>query len=185
MRAYFKTYDLPATLSNCSNNYGPYQFPEKLIPLTILNALAGKPLPVYGDGGNVRDWLYVKDHCRAVWEIMQRGAPGRTYNVGGRGERQNIEVVQMICDLLDERAPLADRSARRDLIRFVKDRPGHDRRYAIDFSRLQRELGWEPAESFETGLAKTIAWYTENPDWAKRVQSGAYREWMAEQYRYF
>ena len=162
MRAYFKTYGLPVTLSNCSNNYGPYQFPEKLIPLIILNGLEGKTLPVYGDGRNIRDWLYVEDHCRAVWEIMKRGEPGNTYNIGGRGEMCNIDVVGMICDLLDDIEPLPDRRLRRDLIQFVKDRPGHDLRYAIDFSKLQRELGWEPSESFESGIRKTILWYMEN-----------------------
>ena len=183
VRAYFKTYGLPVTLSNCSNNYGPYQFPEKLIPLIILNGLAGKALPVYGDGRNIRDWLYVNDHCRAVWEIMKRGEPGKTYNIGGRGEMRNIDVVSMICDLLDDMQPLPDRRSRRDLIQFVKDRPGHDLRYAIDFSKLQRELGWEPRESFQTGIRKTIVWYMENRNWVERVKSGAYRKWMEDHYR--
>jgi len=183
VRAYFKTYGLPVTLSNCSNNYGPYQFPEKLIPLIILNGLEGKALPVYGDGRNIRDWLYVEDHCRAVWEIMVRGEAGRTYNIGGSGEMRNIDVVGMICDLLDELLPLPDRRPRRDLIQFVKDRPGHDLRYAMDFSALQRELGWEPAESFGTGIRKTILWYMENRSWVERVKSGAYRKWMEEHYR--
>ena len=183
VRAYFKTYGLPVTLSNCSNNYGPYQFPEKLIPLIILNGLEGKALPVYGDGRNIRDWLYVNDHCRAVWEIMKRGEPGKTYNIGGRSEMRNIDVVRMICDLLDDIEPLPDRHSRRDLNQFVKDRPGHDLRYAIDFSKLQRELGWEPSESFQTGIRKTIVWYMENRNWVERVKSGAYRQWMEEHYR--
>jgi dTDP-glucose 4,6-dehydratase len=182
VRAYFKTYGLPVTLSNCSNNYGPYQFPEKLIPLIILNGLEGKTLPIYGDGRNIRDWLYVEDHCRAVWEIMKRGEPGNTYNIGGRGEMYNIDVVGMICDLLDDIEPLPNRRLRRDLIQFVKDRPGHDLRYAIDFSKLQRELGWEPSESFESGIRKTILWYMENPSWVERVKSGAYRKWMKAHY---
>ena len=182
VRAYFKTYGLPVTLSNCSNNYGPYQFPEKLIPLIVLNGLEGKALPVYGDGRNIRDWLYVKDHCRAVWQIMKRGEPGNTYNIGGRGEMRNLDVVGMICDLLDEMHPLPDRRPHRDLIQFVKDRPGHDLRYAMDFSKLQRELGWEPAESFDTGIRKTILWYMENLSWVTRVKSGAYRKWIKEHY---
>ncbi|MEW6672998.1 MAG: dTDP-glucose 4,6-dehydratase [Thermodesulfobacteriota bacterium] len=182
VRAYFKTYGLPVTLSNCSNNYGPYQFPEKLIPLMILNGLEGRTLPVYGDGRNIRDWLYVEDHCRAVWAIMKRGAPGSTYNIGGRGEMRNIDVVGMICDLLDDIEPLPDRHPRRDLIEFVKDRPGHDLRYAMDFSKLQRELGWEPNESFRTGIRKTILWYMQNRNWVARVKSGAYRQWMADHY---
>ena len=183
VRAYFKTYDLPVTLSNCSNNYGPYQFPEKLIPLMILNGLEGRALPVYGDGRNIRDWLYVEDHCRAVWEVMKRGEPGKTYNIGGRGEMRNIDVVRMVCDLLDDIEPLPERRPRRDLIQFVKDRPGHDLRYAIDFSRLQQELDWEPAESFGTGIRKTILWYMENRSWVERVKSGAYRQWMEDHYR--
>jgi len=182
VRAYFKTYGLPVTLSNCSNNYGPYQFPEKLIPLIILNGIEGSALPVYGDGRNIRDWLYVEDHCRAVWEVMKRGEPGKTYNIGGRGEMRNIDVVRMICDLLDDMEPLPDKRPHRDLIQFVKDRPGHDLRYAIDFSRLQRELGWEPTESFGTGIRKTILWYMENRSWVERVKSGAYRKWMEEHY---
>jgi len=183
VRAYFKTYGLPVTLSNCSNNYGPYQFPEKLIPLIILNGLEGRALPIYGDGRNIRDWLYVEDHCRAVWEVMKKGEPGKTYNIGGRGEMRNIDVVRIVCDLLDDIEPLPDRRSRRDLIQFVKDRPGHDLRYAIDFSKLQRELGWEPSESFQTGIRKTIDWYMENRSWVERVKSGAYRKWMEEHYR--
>ncbi len=175
VRAYNKTYALPVTISNCSNNYGPYQFPEKLIPLIILNALEGKPLPVYGDGSNVRDWLFVSDHCRAIWEIMKGGTRGQTYNIGGRCELANIETVAMVCDLLDEMVPEADRTSRRDLITYVKDRPGHDLRYAIDCSKLEEELGWAPLETFETGLRKTIQWYLDNSRWVQRVRNGEYR----------
>ncbi len=182
VRAYFHTYNLPVTISNCSNNYGPYQFPEKLIPLMILNALEGKPLPVYGDGRNIRDWLYVRDHCAAVWLILERGRVGETYNIGGRNEMQNLDTVGLICDMADEIAgPLKGR-ARRDLVTFVKDRPGHDRRYAIDCSKIERELGWKPAESFETGLKKTIRWYRERRDWVKQVRSGEYQAWIQEHY---
>ena len=182
VRAYSKTYGLAVTISNCSNNYGPYQFPEKLIPLMILNALEGKPLPVYGQGQNVRDWLYVEDHCRAVWQIMQRGTRGETYNIGGRCELANIDTVNMLCDVLDEMRPGADQSSRRDLITFVKDRPGHDLRYAIDCSKLEKELGWSALESFETGLKKTIQWYLDNPQWVQRVKSGEYLKWVEEHY---
>ncbi len=182
VRAYNKTYALPVTISNCSNNYGPYQFPEKLIPLMILNALEDKPLPVYGDGSNVRDWLFVKDHCRAVWEIMKRGTRGETYNIGGRCELANIDMVAMICDLLDEMVPKAERKSRRDLITFVKDRPGHDMRYAIDCSKLEKELNWIPAESLETGLRKTIQWYLDNSHWVQRVKSGEYLNWLRQHY---
>jgi len=182
VRAYHKTYALPVTISNCSNNYGPYQFPEKLIPLIILNALEDKPLPVYGDGRNVRDWLYVKDHCRAVWEIMKRGTRGQTYNIGGRCESTNIETVSMVCDLLDEMVPKADRTSRKDLITFVKDRPGHDLRYAIDCSKLEKELGWAPIESFKTGLRKTVQWYLNNSQWVHRVKSGEYLDWVRQHY---
>ena len=180
VRAYYHTYGLPVTVSNCSNNYGPFQFPEKLIPLVILNALEGKSLPVYGDGANVRDWLHVRDHCRAIWTVMKQGRRGRTYNVGGDCEKKNIEVVEEICTLVDRIAP-GDRP-RRDLIEFVKDRPGHDRRYAIDFSRIREELGWIPEESFETGLEKTVRWYLENAKWVERVRSGEYRKWIEAQY---
>jgi dTDP-glucose 4,6-dehydratase len=180
VRAYHHTYGLPVTVSNCSNNYGPFQFPEKLIPLMILNALEGKALPVYGDGANVRDWLHVKDHCRAIWTVMNRGERGRTYNIGGDCEKKNIEVVEEICTLVDRNTPV-DRP-RRELIAFVKDRPGHDRRYAIDFSRIREELGWIPEESFETGLEKTVKWYLENMKWVERVRSGEYREWIEAQY---
>jgi dTDP-glucose 4,6-dehydratase len=180
VRAYHETYGLPTTISNCSNNYGPYQFPEKLIPLVILNALAGKPLPVYGDGKNVRDWLYVTDHCEAIRTIMEKGRRGETYNIGGRAEMENIAIVEMICDLVDELAPAAD--SRRRLIAFVADRPGHDRRYAIDFSKLHRELGWSPRESFDSGLRKTVEWYLGNRNWSERIRSGAYQSWIREQY---
>lgn len=183
VRAYHKTYGLPVTISNCSNNYGPYQFPEKLIPLMILNALEGKDLPVYGDGRNVRDWLYVKDHCRAVWQIMKKGTRGKTYNIGGQGEMRNIDVVNTICDQLDATAPLPGGRSRRGLIRFVKDRPGHDLRYAMDFSKLRQELGWEPDESFASGILKTVAWYVANPAWVQSVKSGEYRKWMQDQYQ--
>ena len=182
VRAYHRTYGLPVTLSNCSNNYGPYQFPEKLIPLMILNARAGKPLPVYGDGKNIRDWLYVADHCRAVWAIMKRGRRGETYNIGGGCEMENIRVVETLCDGLDARQPLPDGRARRELITFVKDRPGHDRRYAIDCTRLREALQWAPAETFETGIQKTIAWYLDHDDWVDRVNSGAYRSWIRTHY---
>ncbi|MCE9613398.1 MAG: dTDP-glucose 4,6-dehydratase [Lentisphaerae bacterium] len=183
VRAYHHTYGLPTTLSNCSNNYGPYQFPEKLIPLMILNALEGKPLPVYGDGRNVRDWLYVRDHNTAVWAIMQRGRRGETYNIGGRNEMQNLVVVHTICDLLDEIAGrLPGHQSRRELITYVKDRPGHDRRYAIDCTKVERELGWKPAESFETGIRKTIQWYLDHKDWITSVRSGDYQQWIKQHY---
>lgn len=183
VRAYFKTYGLPVTISNCSNNYGPYQFPEKMVPLIILNALEGKPLPVYGKGLNVRDWLYVIDHCQAIWEIMKAGRRGETYNIGGQCEMANIDLVGRICDLLDEIAPRPDAPPRRELIRFVKDRPGHDMRYAIDFSKLTDELGWMPHESFESGIQKTIHWYLDNQAWVELVKSGAhYQRWMKQQY---
>ena len=180
VRAYHETYGLPTTISNCSNNYGPYQFPEKLIPLIVLNARDGKPLPVYGDGKNVRDWLYVTDHCEAIRTIMEKGARGETYNIGGHAEMENITIVEMICDLVDEIEPAG--ASRRRLITFVKDRPGHDRRYAIDFSKLSGELGWRPAESFASGLRKTVLWYLEHKEWSERVRSGAYQSWIREQY---
>jgi dTDP-glucose 4,6-dehydratase len=182
VRAYFKTYALPVTISNCSNNYGPYQFPEKLIPLMILNALEGKSLPVYGQGRNIRDWLYVTDHCKAVWKIMQTGKHGETYNIGGRCERTNLETVEGICDLLDEMLPGNHGRPRRDLITFVKDRPGHDFRYAIDCAKLENDLGWLPEETFETGLRKTIQWYLDNKDWVARVMSGEYLSWVKQHY---
>jgi dTDP-glucose 4,6-dehydratase len=182
VRAYGHTYGLPVTISNCSNNYGPFQFPEKLIPLMILNALEEKPLPVYGDGGNVRDWLYVEDHCRAVWEIMKHGKPGDTYNIGGRCEMANIETVRKICTVLDELMPRQTATPRSELITLVDDRPGHDLRYAIDCSKLEHELGWRPQESFETGLRKTIGWYLENQRWVERVRTGEYLSWIARHY---
>ncbi len=183
VRAYHHTYGLPVTISNCSNNYGPYQFPEKLIPLMILNALEGKPLPVYGDGLNVRDWLFVRDHNTAVWDIMTRGRRGQTYNIGGRNEMKNIDVVNMICALVDALAPpLPDGRPRRDLITFVKDRPGHDRRYAIDCTKLEQELGWKPEETFDSGLRKTIQWYLDHPAWVNHVRSGEYQRWIEQHY---
>jgi len=181
VRAWHQTYGLPVITTNCSNNYGPYQFPEKLIPLMIVNALAGKALPVYGDGQQVRDWLYVKDHCSAIREVLARGELGATYNIGGWNEKPNIEIVRIICALLDEIRPAREGSYER-LITYVADRPGHDRRYAIDARRLQRELGWKPAETFESGIRKTVSWYLDNPDWVEHVQSGSYREWVATQY---
>jgi dTDP-glucose 4,6-dehydratase len=183
VRAYHKTYGLPVTISNCSNNYGPYQFPEKLIPLIILNALGGTPLPVYGDGKNIRDWLYVRDHCAAVWEIMKRGQRGETYNIGGNNEMENIRVVEMICDILDETVGRLPAGSRRGLITFVKDRPGHDRRYAIDASKIRDELGWQPEESFETGIRRTIGWYIDNKKWTDHVISGEYQAWIEKHYR--
>lgn len=181
VRAYHHTYGLPVLTTNCSNNYGPYHFPEKLIPLMIANALGGKPLPVYGDGLNVRDWLYVGDHCAAIREVLARGRLGETYNVGGWNEKTNLDVVHTLCDLLDELKPKASGSYR-DQITFVKDRPGHDRRYAIDARKLERDLGWKPAETFETGLRKTVQWYLDNQAWVQDVMSGEYRNWVAKQY---
>ncbi len=175
VRAYHHTYGLPTLITNCSNNYGPYQFPEKLIPLMILNALGGKPLPVYGDGGQVRDWLYVEDHCRALEQVLERGKPGQVYNIGGGAERRNLEVVETLCDLVDELRPGLPHGPCRGLIRFVTDRPGHDRRYAIDSRKIGRRLGWRPEEDFASGLRKTVAWYLEHPDWIERVTSGKYR----------
>lgn len=181
VRAYHHTYGLPTLTTNCSNNYGPYQFPEKLIPLMIANALAGKPLPVYGDGLNVRDWLYVGDHCAAVREVLARGEPGETYNVGGWNEKTNIDVVRTICDLLDHLRPKANGSYS-EQITFVKDRPGHDRRYAIDAGKIERTLGWKPAETFETGMDKTVRWYLDNQAWVNEVASGEYRKWVETNY---
>ncbi|MDR1462388.1 MAG: GDP-mannose 4,6-dehydratase, partial [Azoarcus sp.] len=180
-RAWFHTYGLPVLTTNCSNNYGPYQFLEKLIPLTIVNALAGKALPVYGDGLNVRDWLYVGDHCRAIRSVLAHGRPGETYNIGGNCEKTNIDIVHAICGLLDQLWPDAGGRYER-LIAFVADRPGHDRRYAIDARKIEQELGWRPAESFESGLRKTVQWYLANPKWVADVQSGAYRAWVDRQY---
>ena len=183
VRAYHETYKLPTTLSNCSNNYGPYQFPEKLIPLMILNALEGKPLPVYGDGMNVRDWLFVTDHCAAIWRVMTRADFGSTYNVGGRNELPNLRVVEKICDLVDAKAPpLAGGKKRRELITFVKDRPGHDRRYAIDCSKIERDLGWQPAETWATGFERTVDWYLSHFKWCAQVRSGEYQKWIAAHY---
>ena len=182
VRAYHHTYGLPVLTTNCSNNYGPYHFPEKLIPLMIVNALAGKPLPVYGDGMQIRDWLYVKDHCSAIRRVLEAGTLGETYNVGGWNEKPNIEIVNTVCALLDELRPRADGLSYVTQITYVTDRPGHDRRYAIDARKLERELGWKPAETFETGIRKTVQWYLDNPDWVAGVQSGAYRDWVAKQY---
>lgn len=183
VRAWHHTYGLPVLTTNCSNNYGPYHFPEKLIPLMIINALAGKPLPVYGDGQQVRDWLYVKDHCSAIRRVLEAGRLGETYNVGGWNEKPNIEIVHIVCKLLDELRPKADGSSYKTQITHVQDRPGHDRRYAIDARKIERELGWKPAETFETGIRKTVQWYLGNPEWVSNVQSGAYREWVAKQYQ--
>lgn len=182
VRAYHHTYGLPVVTTNCSNNYGPYHFPEKLIPLMIVNALAGKPLPVYGDGQQVRDWLYVGDHCSAIRRVLEAGRLGETYNVGGWNEKPNLEIVHTVCALLDELQPKAGGGSYREQVTFVKDRPGHDRRYAIDARKIERELGWKPAETFETGIRKTVQWYLANGEWVQRVQSGAYREWISRQY---
>ncbi len=183
VRAYHHTYGLPVLTTNCSNNYGPYHFPEKLIPLMIVNALAGKALPVYGDGMQIRDWLYVKDHCNAIRRVLEAGKLGETYNVGGWNEKPNIEIVKTICKLLDAQRPRADGKSYAEQITYVTDRPGHDRRYAIDARKIERELGWKPAETFETGIAKTVAWYLDNAEWVQNVQSGAYREWVSKQYQ--
>ncbi len=182
VRAYHHTYGLPVLTTNCSNNYGPYQFPEKLIPLMILNALEGKPLPVYGDGQNVRDWLFVGDHCAAIRAVLERGRVGETYNIGGNSERKNIDVVTTICDLVDEMRPDAAIGPRRKLITYVTDRPGHDRRYAIDARKIAGEIGWEPAEAFEGGLRKTVAWYLANGAWIEHVRTGAYKDWIRLNY---
>jgi dTDP-glucose 4,6-dehydratase len=181
VRAWHHTYGLPVVTTNCSNNYGPYHFPEKLIPLMIVNALAGKPLPIYGDGLQVRDWLYVGDHCSAIRTVLERGRPGETYNIGGWNEKPNREIVQTVCALLDELRPDPQGPYAR-LITHVKDRPGHDRRYAIDARKIERELGWRPAETFETGIRKTVQWYLAHADWVAQVQSGAYRDWLATNY---
>ncbi|HZX29332.1 MAG TPA: dTDP-glucose 4,6-dehydratase [Telluria sp.] len=181
VRAYHHTYGMPMLTTNCSNNYGPYHFPEKLIPLVISNALAGKPLPIYGDGQQVRDWLFVSDHCAAIRRVLEAGVAGETYNVGGWNEKANLDVVHTLCDILDREAPKAQGSYR-DQITFVKDRPGHDRRYAIDARKLERELGWKPAETFETGIVKTVKWYLANQEWVRDVQSGAYKDWVEQNY---
>jgi len=182
VRAYHHTYGLPTLTTNCSNNYGPRQFPEKLIPLMTLNALKGKSLPVYGDGLNVRDWLYVEDHCEALQLVLEKGKVGEVYNIGGRCERTNVEIVDEICALLDRVCPNSPFIPHSSLITYVKDRPGHDRRYAIDCSKIEKELGWQPKETFETGLEKTIRWYLDNPGWVESVQTGAYREWIQRHY---
>ena len=183
VRAWFHTYDFPVLTTNCSNNYGPYHFPEKLIPLCILNALNGKSLPIYGDGQQVRDWLFVKDHCAAIRTVLEKGKLGETYNIGGWNEKANIDVVKQICAILDELRPKEDGHSYAEQITFVTDRPGHDRRYAIDASKIERDLGWRPIETFESGIKKTVQWYLENPEWVEGVTSGKYREWIANQYQ--
>jgi dTDP-glucose 4,6-dehydratase len=182
VRSYHHTYGLPVLTTNCSNNYGPFHFPEKLIPLCILNALSGRPLPIYGDGRQVRDWLYVKDHCSAIRRVLAAGQPGETYNIGGWNEQANIDVVRMLCGILDEEQPRPDGGRYADQIEFVKDRPGHDRRYAIDARKLERDLGWRPAETFATGIRKTVRWYLDHQDWVADVTSGGYRQWIDRQY---
>ena len=182
VRAWFHTYGFPVVTTNCSNNYGPYHFPEKLIPLVLLNALNGKPLPVYGDGQQIRDWLYVGDHCSAICEVLAKGKLGETYNIGGWNEKANIDVVKTICHILDELKPRSDGKSYAEQITFVADRPGHDRRYAIDASKIERELGWRPAETFDTGIRKTVQWYLDNPVWVEGVVSGSYRDWLQKQY---
>lgn len=182
VRAWHYTYGLPVLTTNCSNNYGPYHFPEKLIPLVILNALAGKPLPIYGDGQQIRDWLYVKDHCSAIRRVLEAGKLGETYNVGGWNEKPNLEVVHTICSILDSLRPKTDRTSYASQITYVKDRPGHDRRYAIDATKIEHELGWKPAETFETGIRKTVQWYLDNQEWTDGVLSGSYRDWVKKQY---
>ncbi|HEY0845089.1 MAG TPA: dTDP-glucose 4,6-dehydratase [Noviherbaspirillum sp.] len=182
VRAYFHTYGLPVLTTNCSNNYGPYQYPEKLIPLIIANAVAGKALPLYGDGRNVRDWLYVKDHCTAIRRVLEAGRPGETYNIGGWSEKTNLEVVHAVCDILDRLHPTASGARYRDQIRFVTDRPGHDRRYAIDARKIERALGWKPANDFASGMEQTVRWYLDNQAWLQNMQGGAYREWAEKNY---
>jgi dTDP-glucose 4,6-dehydratase len=182
VRAYHHTYGVPVLTTNCSNNYGPFHFPEKLIPLVILNALAGKSLPIYGDGQQIRDWLYVKDHCNAICRVLERGIEGETYNIGGRSEKSNLDVVNALCQVLDEVSPRSDGKPYRDQIIYVQDRPGHDRRYAIDATKIESELGWMPLESFDTGIRKTVVWYLENQSWVANVTSGTYREWVGKQY---
>ncbi|WP_151801046.1 dTDP-glucose 4,6-dehydratase [Acinetobacter bereziniae] len=183
VRAWQRTYGLPTIVSNCSNNYGPFHFPEKLIPLVILNALDGKPLPIYGKGDQIRDWLFVEDHARALYKVVTQGTVGETYNIGGHNEKQNIEVVKTICKILDELKPQANSQPYETLITFVKDRPGHDLRYAIDASKIKNDLGWVPEESFETGIRKTVEWYLSNQDWVENVQSGEYKNWVKQQYQ--
>jgi dTDP-glucose 4,6-dehydratase len=182
VRAYHHTYGLPTLTTNCSNNYGPYHFPEKLIPLMIANALDGKPLPIYGDGQNVRDWLYVSDHCSAIRRVLADGRPGETYNIGGWNEKTNLEVVHAVCDILDQLAPKSASASYRDQIAYVTDRPGHDRRYAIDARKIERELGWKPAETFDSGIRKTIQWYLGHQDWVRDIQSGDYLKWVEQNY---
>lgn len=182
VRAYCHTYGLPVLTTNCSNNYGPYHFPEKLIPLMIINALAGKDLPVYGDGLQIRDWLYVKDHCAAIRQVLDAGRVGETYNIGGWNEKANIDIVKIICSLLDELSPRSDMKSYGEQICFVADRPGHDRRYAIDASKIERELGWRPSETFESGIRKTVDWYLQNRQWVENVQTGAFRQWVDQNY---
>ena len=183
VRAYHHTYGLPMTISNCSNNYGPYQFPEKLIPLLILNAARGKELPIYGDGKNVRDWLYVRDHCEAIWHILKKSKVGEYYAIGGNCEMRNIEIAEKVCDILETTdAPKPKEGKFRNLIKFVKDRPGHDFRYAIDCTKIKKDLGWSPKENFESGITKTVAWYLSSKEWVKQVQSGAYRDWIQKNY---
>ena len=183
VRAWYRTYGLPVIVTNCSNNYGPYHFPEKLIPLVILNALDAKPLPVYGNGQQIRDWLFVEDHARALYKVVTEGVVGETYNVGGHNEKQNIEVVKTICKILDELKPQANGQTYESLITFVKDRPGHDLRYAIDATKIQNELGWTPTETFETGIRKTVEWYLNNQEWVAHIQSGEYQSWLEKQYK--
>ena len=182
VRAWFHTYGFPVLTTNCSNNYGPYHFPEKLIPLVILNAINGRPLPIYGDGQQVRDWLFVSDHCSAIREVLAKGKPGETYNIGGWNEKANIDVVKSICQILDGLQPRADGKSYAEQITFVKDRPGHDRRYAIDASKIARELGWKPSETFDSGIQKTVQWYLDNPVWVEGVVNGSYRDWLQKQY---
>jgi len=182
VRAYHHTYGLPILTTNCSNNYGPYHFPEKLIPLVILNALAGKPLPIYGDGQQIRDWLYVKDHCSAIRQVLNMGRLGETYNVGGWNEKTNLEVVRTLCSILDDLKPRADGKQYKEQITYIKDRPGHDRRYAVDATKIERELGWKPVETFETGIRKTVQWYLDNQSWVHNVTSGAYHNWVGKNY---
>ncbi len=182
MRAYHHTYGLPVLTTNCSNNYGPYHFPEKLIPLVINNALEGRSLPIYGDGQQIRDWLYVTDHCSAIRRVLDAGKPGETYNIGGWNEKANLDVVHTLCGILDEYRPRANGGSYKDQITFVKDRPGHDRRYAIDARKIEAELGWRPAETFDSGIRKTVRWYLDNPIWVKNVTDGSYRSWVEKQY---
>jgi dTDP-glucose 4,6-dehydratase len=183
VRAWHHTYQLPVLTTNCSNNYGPFHFPEKLIPLMIINALAGKPLPIYGDGQQIRDWLYVKDHCSAIRTVLAQGKVGETYNIGGCNEQANIDVVKMICSILDELQPRADGRSYQTQISFVTDRPGHDKRYAIDASKIRHDLAWLPKETFASGLEKTIRWYLAHPDWIEHVTSGSYRDWIKQHYQ--